>query len=601
MTLKTFFTLNELLSLLTVVLARVSLDFSNVTSPEHIRALEDFTIYAFLSHPSTSTFTLKLNSRAMQGMSHLVDQHGKLPANVTGPEENIFVKTQPEEPKVIPALTEEQIRARVPNVSEEAMEILRVIFSGEFAGPLTLVPSDDDFDDAIKIMYALRTGWDPNHIDPDPKVVPIDKWKFSAELEEYFLQLTKDEDISGRQFYSPASPLHVAPEHLKHMMATSFTLPRNHDSSGIHKLSVALYLTKKFDSFGLMVVDHVFSAVEYFFWFDQDLQGVNVIGVLAGSNWGTPRDKPIIIGAHFDTVPDTPGLDDNGSGLAALVEAARVLTSSGCSFAHSIFFVAFDLEEVGTQGSLMFVKDYLVRSIIKEFGIEEVTGAFILDCISNWDPNPNSQDFPDPWAAYLPGVNESMARHNYTGDFTAVLYRTGVDTHLAKALNRYYRGLGHNKYRLELMGLEELGSSVPNISVLREHFDFIRSDHVRFWYLNDTSYEKSIPAVLVTDMGPYRGYMRECYHKFCDSLQEGLQDMGMVTKVTQAVVWAVAELAEGKCGPRGRLSIQTLFSLMGSSDRQEPGEGMTIESVQTAMEILHFLGLLPSLSAQTDP
>ncbi|XP_068230907.1 uncharacterized protein [Palaemon carinicauda] len=600
MAFKKFFILSELLSLLGVIWARVSLDFSNVTSPEHIRALEDFTIYAFLAHPSTSTFTLKLNSRAMQGMSHLVEQHGTQSSNDTSQEENTLLITDKKEPSVIPALTEEQIRARVPNVSDEALEVLKVIFSGQFSGPLTLSPSDEEFDDAIKIMYALRTGWDPNHVDPDPKILPIEKWKFPQELEAYFLQLTKEEEISGRQFYSPSSPLHVAPEHLKHMMSTSFTLPRNHDSSGIHKLSVALYLTKKFDSFGLMVVDHIFSATEYFFWFDQELQGVNVIGILAGSNWGTPQDKPVIIGAHYDTVPDTPGLDDNGSGLAALVEAARVLSSSGCSYGHSIFFVAFDLEEVGTQGSLMFVKDYLVKSIIKEFGIEEVTGAFILDCISNWDPNPDSQDFPGPWAAYLPSVNESMVEHNYTGDFTAILYRKEVDSHLAMTLNRFYHGLGHPKYRMELMGLEELGAKVPNISVLRNHFDFIRSDHVRFWYPNDTSYEKTIPAVLVTDMGPYRGYMRECYHKFCDSKEEGLQDMGMVTKVTQAVVWAVAELAEGNCGPRGRLSIKTLFSLMGSSDRQEPGEGMTIDSVQTAMEILHFLGLLPSLASQKD-
>lgn len=592
--------LNEILALLGLIMARVSLDFSNITSPDNIRALEDFTIYAFLANPSTTTFTLKLNSLAMQGMSHLVTPDGGRSENFINNIGEPLVFSKDDENQALPALTEEEILARVPGVSEDGLHVLKAIFSGHFSGPLSLAPSDQDFDDAIKIMYALRSGWNRNHVVPEPLVEFLGLWSFPNSTEDRLIEITKDEyDVSGRVFFSPASPLHVAPDHLKLMMSTVFSIPRNHESSPEEKMSIILYVTKKFDSFGLMVVDHVFSAAEYFFWFDRQIQGVNVIGVLAGSNWGTPHDKPIIIGAHLDTVAETPGLDDNGSGLAALVEIARVLTSSGCVFKHSIFFVAFDLEEIGTQGSLMFVKDYLVRSIIQEFDIKNVTGAFILDCISNWDTEPESQDFPDPWDAYLPEANESIAKHNFRGDFAAVLYRKEVDSHLALVLDRFYRELGHNEYRIELMGLKELGAQLPNVKTLRHHFDFIRSDHVRFWYLNDTSYEKTIPAVLITDMGPYRGYMRNCYHSPCDNLEDGLQDLGLVTKVTQALVWAVADLAEGKCGPRGRLSIPTLFSLMGSSHRQNPDEGLPLASVQTAMEILHFLGLLPALSSQS--
>ncbi len=42
-----------------------------------------------------------------------------------------------------------------------------------------------------------------------------------------------------------------------------------------------------------------------------------------------------------------PGTNDNGSGTAAMLEAARAISHSGCKPKHSIFFVAFDLEEVG--------------------------------------------------------------------------------------------------------------------------------------------------------------------------------------------------------------------------------------------------------------
>ena len=72
-----------------------------------------------------------------------------------------------------------------------------------------------------------------------------------------------------------------------------------------------------------------------------------MVGVLPGRYWGTSADEPLVVGAHLDTVPDTPGLDDNGSGVASMLEVARSLTSSGCAFDFSVFFVAFDLEEIG--------------------------------------------------------------------------------------------------------------------------------------------------------------------------------------------------------------------------------------------------------------
>ena len=54
-------------------------------------------------------------------------------------------------------------------------------------------------------------------------------------------------------------------------------------------------------------------------------------------------DRLLIVGAHYDTVMGTPGADDNASGVAGMLELARLLRSS--SFNHSIQFVAFTLEE----------------------------------------------------------------------------------------------------------------------------------------------------------------------------------------------------------------------------------------------------------------
>ncbi|XP_063610443.1 uncharacterized protein LOC134784332 [Penaeus indicus] len=562
MNLKGVLFLTQLLAMLGTLLARVALDFTNITAPEHVRALEEFTITAFLAVPSTSTFHLKMNQYAMQGMPHLVNS-SKLRSGLSGGSEvSMFNLITDRQDLIFPPINEKELRAKLSSLDEEQFELMKLVFSGNYTDTFTIAPSESDFEKSLQVMYALRTRWstDPT---PDPKVDPLELEEVPKEVEQNLEAMTEGE---------ATAPL--------------------------DKLSVVLYITQKFDSLGLMVVDHVFSAAEYIVWYDQPLQGVNIIGILAGETWGTADDKPIILGAHMDTVPGTPGFDDNGSGLAALVEAARVLATSGCSFRHSVFFVAFDHEEIGTQGSTMFVKDYLTGSIMDKFGITEITGAFVVDCIANWDPTPGSQDFPPTWAAYLPDNARSIESHNYTGDFAGILYRSQVDGRLAYTLSRYYNDLGHDHYRLEMMGLQELGAEMPNATILKNHFDFIRSDHVRFWYLNDTNDSPSMPAVLITDMGPYRGRMRQCYHLACDDAETGFSNVGLVTKVTQALVWTIADLAIGRCGPRGRLSVPTLFALMGSTPRQDLDQKMPIASIQDAMEILHFLGLLPPVDTQ---
>ena len=49
------------------------------------------------------------------------------------------------------------------------------------------------------------------------------------------------------------------------------------------------------------------------------------MGVLPGQMWGSPEDRVLVVGAHWDTVTNTGGLDDNGSGMAAMLELGRVI------------------------------------------------------------------------------------------------------------------------------------------------------------------------------------------------------------------------------------------------------------------------------------
>ncbi len=74
----------------------------------------------------------------------------------------------------------------------------------------------------------------------------------------------------------------------------------------------------------------------------------NIFGLYKSSN--NPDKKQIIISAHYDGV-DTPAANDNASGLATILEIARVLTSEKPELPYDIQFMAFGSEEIGLIGS----------------------------------------------------------------------------------------------------------------------------------------------------------------------------------------------------------------------------------------------------------
>ena len=105
----------------------------------------------------------------------------------------------------------------------------------------------------------------------------------------------------------------------------------------------------------------------------------NVIGELLGQK--TPGNI-YIIGAHFDHIDgDRPGGDDNASGTAGVLEAARVL--SQYRFESTIRFIGFNAEEDGLLGS----KDYVAEQVIANG--ENVVGMVNLDMIlrPGWENN----------------------------------------------------------------------------------------------------------------------------------------------------------------------------------------------------------------------
>ena len=113
------------------------------------------------------------------------------------------------------------------------------------------------------------------------------------------------------------------------------------------------------------------------FWYKSGLDH-NIVGVLPG----VIRPSEIyIVGAHYDAVAGAPGADDNASGVAGVLEAARALSQQ--AYEATIVFVAFDREEDGKIGSAAYVAQHAA---------EDIRSMVNLDCISYWpaefqDPN----------------------------------------------------------------------------------------------------------------------------------------------------------------------------------------------------------------------
>ncbi len=87
-------------------------------------------------------------------------------------------------------------------------------------------------------------------------------------------------------------------------------------------------------------------TVEAFDFEVQQRTHTNLILDLPGQQGDRP---PILIGAHYDAVPGTPGADDNASGIVGLLELARELVVAPARY--PVRLVAFDLEEYGMIGS----------------------------------------------------------------------------------------------------------------------------------------------------------------------------------------------------------------------------------------------------------
>eukprot|EP00090_Calanus_glacialis_P006978 TRINITY_DN15459_c1_g1_i4.p1 TRINITY_DN15459_c1_g1~~TRINITY_DN15459_c1_g1_i4.p1 ORF type:complete len:598 (-),score=166.59 TRINITY_DN15459_c1_g1_i4:74-1867(-) len=433
--------------------------------------------------------------------------------------------------------------------------------------------------------YNLPTEYDFHLFPPDDVLAPLYKYELENE------KPTKI--ILGKRL----DPHLVDKEHLTLMLENALTLPRHSQRNATLADSIGQYIMRKFGKIGLLTGTQVFHPTQFhsMFWEEGEkiAEGSNIIGIYPGEKFGTHEDKIVLVGAHWDTTGFTDGYNDNGSGVAAMIEVARALAASGCELMYSVLFVAFDKEEVGSQGSHEFVRSYLVPEFFKGSEWPEFQGAFILDTIMNFNETVDSQSFPDSWREKIFGnAYEKVSEDGFRGNFISLVSREGPEKELADLIEKHWNKLSTDEDFITMVNSRPekfkmrryeigLGATIPSTLELTDHIHFLRSDHARFWYSNETDYQLSLRGLLFTDTGPYRGAMKDCYHRECDSKRRNhkaeFASYDFLAQTVQTVIDSVSDLTQAQCKDSARQQRLERYSDKGSSD-------WTIESEEESVE-----------------
>jgi Zn-dependent M28 family amino/carboxypeptidase len=84
---------------------------------------------------------------------------------------------------------------------------------------------------------------------------------------------------------------------------------------------------------------------------------------LLAETTGGRTDRVVIVGAHLDSVPEGPGINDNGSGTATILEIAIQMAKLGIQPRNQVRFAFWGAEEVGLLGSEYYVSQLTSRQI----------------------------------------------------------------------------------------------------------------------------------------------------------------------------------------------------------------------------------------------
>ncbi|MBK8723725.1 MAG: M28 family peptidase [Saprospiraceae bacterium] len=276
---------------------------------------------------------------------------------------------------------------------------------------------------------------------------------------------------------------------------------RHRTAGKVHLAEVQDSLSHQFVNLGLD------TAIQRFTYSGYDAK--NIMG--ATKSIGN-EDSLYILCAHYDSVNNGPGADDNGSGVVGMNEIARIFAPY--SFKKKIKFIGFDLEEAGLIGSTKFITNKGVN-----VG-EKLMGAIDYEMIGFYSDQANTQLFPTGFNLLFPAAYAQSAADNFKGNFITNVANVASDS-LKKRFD--------NAASTYVKDLKVISIAVPGNGSIAP--DLRRSDHAPFW---DAGY----PALMLTDGANFRNLN---YHTAKDSIQ--LLNFTFMGNVVKATIGMLAEAA----------------------------------------------------------
>lgn len=268
---------------------------------------------------------------------------------------------------------------------------------------------------------------------------------------------------------------------------------RNYTRPDALDQSVA-FLNERFTSLGYDVVVEDFVV--------DSVAGV-VFKNLVVEKRGVKRpDEIVLIGAHYDTAPGTPGANDNGTGVAILLAIAAQLQHQQPE--RTVRFVAFANEEppffdTRNMGS----RHTAARIKAKKENVVAMLSLETLGCYSDVE---GSQSYPFPFDLLYPSTGNFVG---FVSDMSSVaLTRKTVESFRSHA------------------AFPSEGAAVPGFIP-----GIYWSDHASFWAIG-------VPAVMVTDTAPFR---YQYYHTGDDVASQ--VDFDRLARITRGLVDVTVDLA----------------------------------------------------------
>ena len=302
--------------------------------------------------------------------------------------------------------------------------------------------------------------------------------------------------MPGETHSGPLPPLTVEETHIRdrvsgHLQALAGRIGERNLWHYSALQAAADYIENTLVQLGYRPVDEPFES-----------RGTPVRNIIAEKQGTSMAEEIILVGAHYDSVIGSPGANDNGSGVAALLELARLLADQ--ELPRTVRFVAFVNEEPPffyspEMGSLINARAARGRG-------DRIQAMLSLETIGHYSDRPGSQRYPFPLSLFYP----------HTANFIGFVGNLGSRRLVHSAVQSFRRS-----------------SSFPSEGAAAPAWitGVGWSDHWSFW-------QAGYPAIMVTDTAFYR----YAYYHTADDTPDKV-DTERMARVVTGLASVIADLA----------------------------------------------------------